>query len=503
MLSLLKTLFRRSGGNVALMFALAAPALLGIVGLAVDFIMISKKHSQLQAIADAAAVGSAHELPLANSNEALVSAVATEYVNSNLGIATPKAPPAGAARMMSATSSSGGGGSAAGGSGGRAIETDVKVVDGFTGVQVTIKETWTPFFAQFLTDTATPIVVKAKANILGEGLICVVGLMPRSDRAGIHMDNNSKIDAKDCGIYSNSSNRYAIRLDSHASIEARLICSVGGYGSFGWGTSISPRPLQDCPPVDDPLASRAAPTFGGCDHNGLEIGEGVEIPPKSNSDRELVTGLRKWFSRYSRNNPTPTAPSYLPETSFSNVTLVPGVYCGGLFIGQNQNVTLMPGVYVIKDGPFVVSGNAKIKGEGVGFYMTGQDSVFDFQADTSIDLVAPKTGPLAGLLMFEDRNVPHGTSFNPFNLSNLPDDIRLHRIRSNNARQLLGTVYLPHSILMIDADAPVADHSAYTAIIAWRVWLRDGPSLKLNADYKSTDVPVPSSLIGGQIVLAE
>ena len=199
----------------------------------------------------------------------------------------------------------------------------------------------------------------------------------------------------------------------------------------------------------------------------------------------------------------PVPPKYVAEVNFDNVRLEPGVYCGGLFIGQNQNVTLSPGVYVINDGPLVVSGNAKIKGEGVGFYLTGKDSVFDFQADTEIDLVAPKTGPLAGILIFEDRNVPYGERFNPFNLSKLPDDVRLHRIRSNNARQLLGTIYLPRAILMIDSKAPVADKSAYTAIIAWRIWLREGPSLHLNADYKSTDVPVPSSLVGGQIVLAE
>ena len=252
-----------------MIFALAAPALLGAIGLSVDYVQISKKTTSLQSVADAAAVGSAHELPLANSNEALVIAVAQEFVKSNLR-----------------TTGS--------------VTTEVKIVDKFTGVKVTLKETWTPFFAQFLTDKATPIVVTSKANILGEGLICIVGLMPRSDRAGIHMDNNAKIDAPDCGVYSNSSNRYSIRLDSNSTIVARLVCSVGGYGSFGSGTSITPTPLLDCPPINDPLAKRKGPTVGSCDYNGLEIGEGVEVPAVSNSDKELVFGLRKWFKRYAK-----------------------------------------------------------------------------------------------------------------------------------------------------------------------------------------------------------
>ncbi|HFC04540.1 MAG TPA: hypothetical protein ENJ55_02430, partial [Rhizobiales bacterium] len=240
-----------------MIFALAAPALIGAIGLSVDYVMITDKYSKLQAVADAAAVGSASELPLANFDGALVTAVAEQFVKSNTASITAKSR--------------------------STISTNVEIVDKFTGVRVTLKEAWTPIFAQFLTDKATPIVVTAKANILGEGLICVVGLMPRKDRAGIHMDDNASIDAQDCGIYSNSSNPYAIRMDKNSSIKARLVCSVGGFGSFGSGTSISPVPVTDCPPINDPLAKRQPPTVGGCDYNGLEIGQGVEVPAASRS----------------------------------------------------------------------------------------------------------------------------------------------------------------------------------------------------------------------------
>ncbi len=474
--------FKNAAANIAVSFAIAAPVLLGALGLSIDYVMITRKTAALQAIADSAAVASAHELPLANSNAGIVEASAKSYVEANLHKSN-------AVNRKGRTS-------------GSVITTSVKIVDKFTGVEVKLKEVWTPFFAHYLTDKATPIIVTAKANILGEGLICVVGLVERK-YAGIHMDDNASINAPDCGIYSNSTIYASIRLDKGSSVKANLICAAGGVTSFGRGTSISPQPLSDCPPVNDPLSSRAAPNVGACDYNSLEVGKPVEIPPESDGDRELVFGFREKFKEFAKKTTAPTTPSYLPINQFTDITLQPGVYCGGLFIGQNMNVTFAPGVYVIKDGPFVVTGNAQIKGDGVGFFLTGAGSVFDFQADTTIDLVAPREGPLAGLLIYEDRGVPYVTKFNPFNLSKLPKGMRLHRIRSNNARQLLGTIYAPHAILMIDADSPVADKSAYTAIIAWRVWLRDGPSLRLNADYKSTDVPVPSTLIGGQIVLSQ
>ena len=83
---------------------------------------------------------------------------------------------------------------------------------------------------------------------------------------------------------------------------------------------------------------------------------------------------------------------------------------------------------------------------------------------------------MAGLLMFEDRGAAK---------------LRPYAILSDGARVLEGTIYLPQSHLYIDADAPIADKSAYTAIVARRMELYAGPHLVLNSDYDLTDVPVP------------
>ena len=85
----------------------------------------------------------------------------------------------------------------------------------------------------------------------------------------------------------------------------------------------------------------------------------------------------------------------------------------------------------------------------------------------------------------------------------MPPEVRLHKIASNNARNLLGTLYLSRSILLINADAPVADSSAYTAIVTGRLWLQKGPILTLNSDYTKTTVPVPGGLIGTKPVLTQ
>ena len=83
---------------------------------------------------------------------------------------------------------------------------------------------------------------------------------------------------------------------------------------------------------------------------------------------------------------------------------------------------------------------------------------------------------MAGLLFFEDRKLPKS---------------QLHQILSNNAQTLLGTIYLPQGRLFIGSSAPVASNSAYTVVVSRTIELSAGPTLVLNSNYSSTDVPVP------------
>ncbi len=69
-----------------------------------------------------------------------------------------------------------------------------------------------------------------------------------------------------------------------------------------------------------------------------------------------------------------------------------------------------------------VSGGATLKGANVGLFFTGKGAVLRFDADTKIDLTAPRDGVMAGMLVFEDRNSPLNQK---------------HEILSNDAKVLL------------------------------------------------------------------
>lgn len=324
-----------------------------------------------------------------------------------------------------------------------ALSVDVEVAKDLSVVDVTIKENWSPFFAHFVSKKVTPVRVNAAARFVGRNNICVMGLAKY--KTAIDIDHDGRLTGNDCGVFSNSGDSNSLRIAHGAVVKASIICTAGGSSVSG-SANVSPKVVTDCPVVDDPLANRPPPKVGSCSHKSLVIDSQV-------------------------------------------VSLDPGVYCGGITIKGTARVTFNAGVYVINDGGLVVMNNGSIEGTGVGFYMTGKGSGIKFASGTRISLAAPKDGPMAGLLFFEDRKMT-GTIHN--------------RITSNDARTLLGTLYLPVGSLMIDAKQPVADQSAYTAIVGKSIELRSGPNLVLNSNYDMTDVPVPAGIAGSsQVILSQ
>jgi Flp pilus assembly protein TadG len=65
---ILRSYLRSTSANMAIMTAIALPALLGVLGLASDYAQFSSKRTELQGAADKAALAAAKELSLATSS---------------------------------------------------------------------------------------------------------------------------------------------------------------------------------------------------------------------------------------------------------------------------------------------------------------------------------------------------------------------------------------------------------------------------------------------------
>lgn len=415
---IIRRFFASGSGGIAIIFAVCAPALLTVVATATDFMMMSRIKTELQSAADAAALGGANEFSLSGSTDSQVKAVAKSFVLQNLSGSKEPSKDAGDGNI--------------------AVDVNVKRKSG--EVEVSVEKRWAPVFLHLLSAEVTPVRAKARAQFLNSGLTCVLGLAKLLP-GGINLSRNARLTGDGCSVYSNTTTPAGLTVSDNAELRAQLICVVGGYAAVN-ARAIEPAPTTDCPPAEDPLASRSPPPVNG-------------------------------FCKF------------LPVIVIDTV-LDPDYYCAIVILGSAK-VTLKPGIYTIET-LLSVDGTATLQGEYVSFYMHGLASYFWFGSGTTIDLSATKDGPLAGLLFFENRNAP---AWN------------VHTIRSNNARRLVGTIYVPRGTLTIDANAPVADQSAYTALIVNSLTLKEGPHVVLRSDYESTDVPVPEGLVGKRVILTE
>jgi len=301
-------------------------------------------------------------------------------------------------------------------------------------VTVELEYYWKPFLTQYISSEVLPLKVAATATLAGEQSICVIALDGTSTEA-LSMAGESSIKANNCSIYSNSSSTTGISTVTGSLLNAANTYTVGGY--IGPKSTFKPAPITDSPVIDDPLKGRIRPLADKiCDYTDLEINNGMH-------------------------------------------TLNPGTYCGGLTIRGKSDVKLKTGEYIMKDGPLIINGNATVKGDNVGFVFEGDASVFNFGVSTQINISAPNTGSMAGILFFEDRAAPAGRDF---------------VIRSKDAERFEGTVYLPKGRLIVDKESRVGQLSRWTAIIANKIEIRKGPELEINSDYALSEIPVPEGI---------
>ncbi|TXN04584.1 pilus assembly protein [Methylobacterium sp. WL103] len=440
-------------GAVAVIFCLAATVLLGLVGGGIDYARLAARRNLLQGAVDAGTLAGGGSLKLALSNTAAVSSVTEQTIRSEA-----KSPPD------------------------RPLTVQVTVATDKTSVAATASENFKLTFGSFVGLSEVKIAVKAQASVVGRMRLCMLALDPAAIGA-FNLQKSAQVTATDCALYSNSSAQIGMVGQQNAIAKAQTICSAGGY--LGIRANFSPLPQTGCPVIEDPLKDRAAPPIGAC----------ASLPFPLNLLN--VFGIK---------------------TISTNMTLEPGTYCGGLRITQSAVVTLKPGIYVMKDGPLFVDMTATLTGTDVALYFTGDKAGLLFDKGTTISLSAPTTGIMAGLLMSEERTVTLpidpvvllqalvGVLISPtpapLSVTKL---MRTYRIISDNARTMLGTIYLPSGRLVIDATKPVADQSAYTVIVARQINLYEGPNLVLNANYGATSVPVPKGVgpTSGRLLLTQ
>lgn len=417
--------FRRAEhGATAIVFAIALPAVLGAFGGAADYAALSSTKGRATAATESAALAIGREMTLGTLSQARVQELAGAYVSANLG------PEAAQLRSVS----------------GQVLASGQQVRVGVTlGTSLPIG---------ILSNVAGVDSVSASATVrVGQqSKLCLLAISEVKDRSGavtkltnptgINLMTGSRLTANNCLVHSNVMTDRSVIFGPSSSFSGDVICARGNVQKMG--ATVNADVITNCPALANPLEARLFPA-------------GIALCTRI-GDVTLSSG---------------------------NHVLTPGSYCGNVRITGTAQVRLSPGIYVLR-GTLIVDKNASFTGANVGLFFSGLNSYFRFLDNSYIDITAPVSGEMAGMLIWEGVDMAL--------LDSKSKTANYHQINSNRAKRLTGTIYLPAGRLLVDAKDQVADASEFTVMVVNTLELGSGPNLVLNSNYAGTTVPVPSGL---------
>lgn len=164
--------------------------------------------------------------------------------------------------------------------------------------------------------------------------------------------------------------------------------------------------------------------------------------------------------------------------SAGTIRLSPGVHRTQYTFLGNANLMLDPGEHWFCKS-VSMRGNSRIEGEDVAMLFMG-GSALTVRDSAFVSLSGRRSGPWAGFVLVASRGTYANTE-----------------IGSSNVDRLLGTVYLPMSRLIVNANGDVAEGSQWSVVVARNINLSANAQLVINSDYEGSPVPVPTG-VGNQ-----
>ena len=253
-------------------------------------------------------------------------------------------------------------------------------------VEVVVQRTVPTYFMSVIGSSGAAVTARAVTVLGNSGASGCVDTMNPSGSKAFQVTGSVTVDFY-CGIQVASSSASAMFVGGTSIVyDNKSVGVVGGVTLAGkgeilnyFGQAVTPQKISA--PID-PLSYVTAPSTAG-------------LPLQSMA---AVT--------YDKNN--------IP----AGHTMEPGIYCGGFRVRDTgaATFTMAPGVYYIAGGGFTFNSQAKITGTGVTIYNTSGPlsgvagcnsgfAPFSINGQATVTLNAPTSGPLEGMLFFQDRKI--------------------------------------------------------------------------------------------------
>lgn len=280
-----------------------------------------------------------------------------------------------------------------------------------------------------------PLMIGARsvARFSGGKEVCVLALSKSAEPA-IQMNILSQIDLHECSMASNSRATMSIIQSIGSRLQAACIQATGGAHLLNTIVGC-PKVKEYERPVTDPYA----------DHIWID----TQNLPCRQPD-------------FTKSGTTQLHP--MDEIGDYRAMRI----CGGLRL--SGNVKLSAGIYVIDGEELEADSTASVQGEDVTFVLEN-GAVIELGMLASLNLSAPKRGPLRGLLFIDQRL----------------DDDTVHQIDARSVSNSIGAVYAPGSTVELKGLSPhsrpciqvIADRVILSGIVNITSSCRDSGMRKL------------------------
>jgi Flp pilus assembly protein TadG len=218
------------GGNVATIFALTLPVVVGGAGLGVETSYWYYSSLKLQAVADAAAYAGALEKIQGSDTTAITAAATSSAASNGLGAGTivVNTPPT---------------------SGPNTAKKAVEVI---------LNQNLDRMFTSIFTQTKVPEQARAVALITDASKACVLALNPSASQAALFSGSTS-VKLTGCSVMSDSIANDSIKVQGSAGLQADCLITAGGVSLSNPVTTVCKSPITQALPASDPFGSLPAP----------------------------------------------------------------------------------------------------------------------------------------------------------------------------------------------------------------------------------------------------
>jgi Flp pilus assembly protein TadG len=455
-----RLLWRERRGATAVIVAISAPIILAMAGLGIDAGWWYTIKRQNQSAADAAAVSAAYEVAagLTDVTNNLTPA-AKQTATQNGWVDNTTSPPG--LTPIAVTYPCCAGTFAAG------------------GIEVVLQQQQSSWLANFASLANVTISNRAVAVVSKLPPTCILALGRNPPPNGaqtldqtVSEKGNAAISAPDCTIVSDSTAADSFYMQGHVTIDAATVVTPGQITTVGGAYSLilKYRAQTGANPVADPYAGKLThATFLA----------------------DMATA------------PAPACTPNAQGTSYTNASVTPGcIIAGGLNL-KGVTFDLLPGTYWITDGDLQLGpggGGTTLQcttctagGAGVTIILTTQKATGGtvgavlLRSLANLNLIAPSTGPFAGMVLIQDGNgVPAGDTINSDNAT-----------QANAQESLSGLLYFPASTLSFHGT-PTSGVGATNCllIVANQIQMQGNPTMAVSGcgTLGLTTLPFPKTV---------